>query len=365
MNHVPVTKFGLVMPIHNASQHLPLVLADLNLGEDWDVVLVDDGSSDGSAALARELLPQARIFRIETAVGPAEARNRGVKVVKGEVILFLDSDVVASRGVVEGLANFLHGDEELSAAFGAYDDEPAVQTPVSQFRNLLHHYVHGRSKGVIPSFWSGFGAVKRDAFEAMGGFDSARYPNPSVEDIDFGSRLWNAGYKAYLEPSLQVTHLKHWTLANFVKTDILQRARPWALMILEGRAAKNILNLNGKFKTPIFLLGLFLLSLAVTLVQGQHFWVPSLLGLAYLSWNQKFYQFSARHNLAAAGVVLLALHHLCALLGASLAVGDYCSALLGQEKEVLTRRPSSANEMSEYGVAEATSSLQTHLPRCG
>ncbi len=340
-----------------------MVLADLNLGEDWDIVLVDDGSTDGSAELAKSLLPVARILRNEQPVGPAEARNRGVKEVKGACVVFLDSDVVASRGVVEGLAHFLESDPSLSAVFGAYDDRPAVQTPVSRFRNLLHHYVHHRSGGIVPSFWSGFGAVKREPFEAVGGFDSARYLIPSVEDIDFGSRLWNAGFKACLEPSLQVTHLKHWTLKNFVVTDVFQRARPWTVMVLEGRAAKNILNLNSRFKAPIMLLGLGLLSLAISFGVGAGHWVSLLFGLAYLSWNVPFYRFAWNHDLGKAGALLLGLHHLCALTGASLGVIEHLlGKLKGRVEPVGTTR--SPLDSVGYKVEDATSCAQTHSLHC-
>jgi glycosyltransferase involved in cell wall biosynthesis len=318
-----VKKYGLVIPIHNAKPHLEEVLRDLDMGCEWDVVLVDDGSSDGSLQAAQELLPRARTIRNNQALGPAQARNLGLSATRADIVVFLDSDVVASKAVVEELAGLLVERPELSAAFGAYDDRPAVRTHVSQFRNLLHHYVHCRSGGVVPSFWSGFGAVRRSSFEAVGGFDSRRFPLPSVEDIDLGARLWNAGYQAYLEPTLQVTHLKNWTITNVVRTDIQQRARPWVKMVLEGRAPRNTLNLNHRFKLPVILLGLLILASTFSFFAGDHEWVPVLLGVSYLLRNLDVYQFMGRRGLGLASVTLLALHHCCALVGACLAVLDH------------------------------------------
>ena len=60
---------------------------------------------------------------------------------------------------------------------------------MAAFRNLLHHVVHQRSAGHVRSFWAGLGAVRRTAFDAAGGFDAERYPQPSIEDVELGGRL--------------------------------------------------------------------------------------------------------------------------------------------------------------------------------
>src|SRR5205807_8681242 len=62
------------------------------------------------------------------------------------------------------------------------------------------------------TFWAGLGAVRRDAFEAVGGFDAERYLVPSVEDIDLGARLATTGHRIELDPAVQGTHLKAWSL---------------------------------------------------------------------------------------------------------------------------------------------------------
>lgn len=311
------------MPLHNAVDHLPQVLGSLQLGPEWELVIVDDGSQDGSLELAQSLQPRAQFLRHETPLGPAEARNRGVEVVQADIVVFLDSDVVACSTALNRLANFLAERQDLAAVFGSYDQEPAVQTGVSRFRNLLHHYHHNQSAGAVASFWSGFGAVRKGCFELLGGFDSQTYPQPSVEDIDLGARLWRAGFKTWLEPSIQVTHLKGWTLSGFMRTDILQRAKPWTRMILEGRAPTNVLNVGAKARLPILLLGLLCLALCLCLALGQGFWLPASLGVFYLASNFGIYGFMARHGLGAPSIVYLALHHLCALLGATLAVLEH------------------------------------------
>lgn len=310
------------MPLHNASQHLPTVLSGLLLDSDWEIVLIDDGSSDESAQLAAKLLPGAKLLQNPQPMGPARARNQGVACSSADIVVFVDSDVEACSPVLDQIVKFLDDHPEYSAVFGAYDDQPAVGTPISRFRNLLHHYVHCASEGRVPSFWSGFGAIRRQAFEAVEGFDSKRYRNPSVEDIDLGARLFTAGFQIYLEPAFQVKHLKHWTLFDFIKTDVFNRARPWARMILEGRAPKTPLNLGGRFRHPILLLALGLITTLGWQGALLNQWVPAVVWTLYLSWNLPIYQFMNSRGVGPISVLLLALHHLCAVIGGSMAALD-------------------------------------------
>ena len=108
----------------------------------------------------------------------------------------------------------------------AFEREPAASTPssaptttgpppravVSRFRNLLHHHVHAGAGGPATTFWAGLGAVRREAFDAVGGFDAQRYPRPCIEDIELGMRLHAAGRRIALDPAVRGTHLKRWTL---------------------------------------------------------------------------------------------------------------------------------------------------------
>src|SRR3989442_4923268 len=115
---------------------------------------------------------------------------------------------------------------------------------VSRYRNLLHHFVHQRGKPDASTFWAGCGAIRRHTFEEVRGFDAARFPRPSIEDIELGYRLRAAGHRIRLDPRLQGTHLKRWTLGSILRTDIAQRALPWSRLILKSGQAPPALNLT-------------------------------------------------------------------------------------------------------------------------
>lgn len=184
------------------------------------------------------------VVREPAGSGPARARNDGAARASGDVLVFVDSDVVVHGDVFARLRTAF-ADPGLVAVFGSYDDRVETTGLVSGFRNLLHHTVHQRSAGSIASFWAGLGAVRAGAFAAVGGFDADRYPLPSIEDIELGTRLSGEG-RIVLDPELQGTHLKQWTLTSMVQTDFARRGVPWVQLMLDRRHLPATLNLGGR-----------------------------------------------------------------------------------------------------------------------
>jgi GT2 family glycosyltransferase len=153
--------------------------------------------------------------------------------------------------------------------FGSYDAQPRAKGTVSQFRNLLHHFVYQQGNREAATFWAGCGAVRRTVFEEIGGFDQKRFRYPSIEDIELGYRLRRAVFNILLDKSLQGTHLKP-TLLSFIKTDIVRRAVPWSWLILETKRLPNDLNLSLHQRASFALLasGCALLALSLFYIKA-------------------------------------------------------------------------------------------------
>jgi GT2 family glycosyltransferase len=176
--------------------------------------------------------------------GPAAARNLAAARTEAEVLVFVDSDVEVHPEALEQIAERFAEDPDLAAVFGAYDDDPAEPGLTSRYRNLLHHHVHAEAVGEAETFWAGLGAVRRDVFEAAGGFDAERFPQPSVEDVELGMRLRRQGMKLLLDPRIRGRHLKRWTLRGMVATDFARRGVPWARLLLREGSDSTALNLS-------------------------------------------------------------------------------------------------------------------------
>ncbi len=236
---------SIIVPVHNGSAYLDRCLKAISESQftGYECIVVDDGSTDDTRTVA-ESYDVTVLSLSQGPCGPAFARNAGAQAATGEILFFVDADVLIRPDTLGHIADHFRKDPDLAALFGSYDENPAAHNFVSQYKNLFHHFVHQRGHGDAATFWSGCGAIRRAIFNRMGGFDAARYPRPSIEDIELGSRLKAAGYRIRLDRSLQVKHLKKWTLGGLVKCDILYRAVPWTKLIFERRDMPNDLNLQ-------------------------------------------------------------------------------------------------------------------------
>jgi GT2 family glycosyltransferase len=315
---------AVIVPVRDGRTYLertlPALVAALPPGA--EIVVCDDGSRDGSGDVARAL--GARVVRLEGA-GPAAARNHAARATRADRLLFFDADCRVHSDTIPRLLAALE-DPSVAAAFGSYDDAPEARSTVSLYKNLAHHFVHQRSRPEAATFWAGCGAIRAEAFAAVGGFDET-YTRPSIEDVELGYRLRAAGYHIRLVPQAQVTHLKEWTLASWLRADIRDRAVPWTRLLRAGHALPRDLNftLRDRAATALVALAPLLLLLALLVPRA---WTAVLVGAASTApivsatLDLPFLTFAARRvspcfALAAAGLHLL--HRAAGLAG--LAIG--------------------------------------------
>lgn len=245
-------------------------------------------------------------------LGPAGARNIGAGRATGDVLVFVDADVLVHDDALARIRTWFDGDVPPDGVFGSYDDAPTVRGVVSAFRNLLHHHVHQEAAGVVASFWAGLGAMRRSRFEELGGFDDQRYTRPSIEDIELGVRLTDAGGRIVLDPEVQCTHLKEWTLREMARTDLFRRGIPWIELMLQRRRLAGELNLSWRNRASAVAVA----GGVVAGVAGRRALAAGAAG-AFLALNARFYDVLRRKRgagEAAAGVGLHAVHHALALL---------------------------------------------------
>jgi len=260
-------------------------------------------------------------------LGPAGARNLGSRQASGDVLVFVDADVEVHDDAFARIRCAFENDTSLAAIFGSYDDEPGAKGIVSDFRNLLHHHVHQEGAGAATTFWAGLGAIRRDVFLALGGFDEERFPKPSVEDIELGMRLHAQGGRIVLDPAIQGKHLKDWTLVSMAKTDLLRRGVPWLRLVFENHPASTALNLGWRHRIGT--------GASLVLVGGLVRRNPLLVGgtLAFLiALDRRFYLLLLRQRGApamAVGVPLHVVHRLTSAAAVPIAVMSHLFATGG------------------------------------
>jgi len=299
--HGGVPRVSVIVPVHNGEATIARCLAALSQGpaDLSEVIVVDDRSTDATAAIAAS--HGARVMANPSGRGPAAARNAGAQAARGDILLFVDADVEVQPQTVAAILDHLDRHPDVTAVFGSYDDDPAHPNFASQYRNLLHHFIHQTSERRSASFWAGCGAIRRSAFLAAGGFDAERYPRPATEDIELGLRLARAGLVVHLVPEIQVKHLKAWTALSMMRSDIFDRAVPWSQLILSAGSMPADLNLRWSHRLSAILSALLIATIVFLALGHRVFYgVPAtwgavvvtvLLLIQLLPLDGRFYRF--------------------------------------------------------------------------
>lgn len=301
---------SVIIPVLNGEATIAELLRSLHASSRTpdEIIVVDDGSTDRSAAIAASL--GATVLATPGRCGPATARGIGAREARGDLLVFLDADVFVHPGsnrhpgTIALLERALSEDSSLHAVFGSYDTSPREPNFVSQWKNLSHHFVHQKGHPEAQTFWAGCGAIRKDTFLAVGGFD-LRYRGATIEDIELGYRLRERGYRIRLDPSILCTHAKRWTAWSAWKTDLLYRGIPWTRLILRTGIVPNDLNVSIAQRASLLLAWLMVAafaSAAITLpaaslagmllfvlAQLQAWWTePATLGRKGLRWATPF-----------------------------------------------------------------------------
>lgn len=237
--NIPET--SVIVLNHNGKQHLgPCLTSLLELDYPKDrleIILVDNGSSDGSVAWVAERFPDVKIVALDDNLGFCAGNNRGAEAAQGEYIAFLNNDTrVHSQWLKELVRLPMQQPEIVSTAARILDWEGKVIDFAGATMNF-HGFAFQRHFGFpaqdarmyeqeepILFACGGSMLIKRDIFLAVGGFDEDYFIY--FEDADLGWRLWLMGYQVWFVPSAVSYHRLHATMDafhDFRKTVLYER----------------------------------------------------------------------------------------------------------------------------------------------
>lgn len=216
-------KISVIIPTYNGAATLRQCLEAVFRSDyaDYEVIVVDDCSTDATPQIAAQF--PCRVICHERNLGAAVAKNTGAGAALGDIVFFIDSDVLIRPDTLALVAEDLQ-DPSVHAVVGLLDKAMPYPEFASQFKNLWMHYTYARLPEFVGVFYTSAAAARKSVFQALGGFDP-HYTGPSVtEDIELGMRLLSAGYRVRLDKRLQVVHLKRYTLRGLILTDIARSA---------------------------------------------------------------------------------------------------------------------------------------------
>lgn len=205
---LPSPRYSVVVPAYNASSTiaacLDALLAQSVPPDAYEIVVVDDGSTDDTAAVASRY--PVRLLR-QAHAGPASARNLGARSARGEYLLFTDADCAPVSDWIAEVVRPLEADPGVAAAKGAYRTRQTSLIARLAQAELEEKYARLRRLGSIDFVDTYSAAFRRDAFWEAGGFDSA-FRAASNEDTQLSFELVSRGWRlAFAERA--VVHHRH------------------------------------------------------------------------------------------------------------------------------------------------------------
>lgn len=172
--------------------------------KDFEVIVVDDGSTDNSVNVVQKY--PCKIIKLPKNKGAGAARNIGAKKAKGDTLLFIDSDAIINKDTIQKIA-----ESKADITVGTYSYKSIYKNPCSLYKSLFLYFSHH----LIPRFWSGCGAIKKNIFKDFQ-FDESEKDN---EDTELGIRLIKKGYKIDVLKDVCVIHNHKYNIFSLIKND--------------------------------------------------------------------------------------------------------------------------------------------------
>jgi GT2 family glycosyltransferase len=226
---------AIVIPNWNGrdllQQYLPSVIEAAAAVPGSEVIVVDDGSTDGSAELLRSQFPSVRLVALPENLGFGGGSNAGFRAAKHDIVVLLNSDMRVEPGFLPPLLEGFKDDQVFAVTCQIFFSDPAKvreETGLTQgwWENgglRVRHRVDPAVNGLYPCFYGGGGssAFDRRKFLELGGFDELLRPF-YVEDTDLGYLAWKRGWKVLYQPRSVVYHEHRGTIGRKFTQDYIQ-----------------------------------------------------------------------------------------------------------------------------------------------
>ena len=317
--HIP--RVSIIIPVRNGSQTLDACLRSIKRSyyKDIEVIIVDDHSIDNSADIARRYTSQ--VLEVTGGDGANHARNVGAHHARGQILVFIDSDIVVARETILGIVETLD-EEGPDAVVGIYTAKHRHETFVSQYKNLWVRYSYLKSPPVIDWLFGAISGIKREAFEKIGGFNIELLSRHGHDDIELGKRFAGAHLNIVLNVDIEVEHLKNYTLRSFIKNEF-HRSVGFAQLATQLGETRQSMTRGFVNVYPAFVVStLASIAILAVLVAGAAGWISSWFVMAvcclYLIVNIRFLNYLEQVRGLFAMVVmipLLFIDHIACLVG--------------------------------------------------
>ena len=289
-------KISIIIPVYNSSLTLKECLeAIFNSNfKNFEVIVISDNSTDNSVGIAKQY--QCKIIELSENKGPAFARNEGAKISEGDILLFVDSDVIIKKDALNYLSEkFLQN--EIDAIQGIYSHEPTYKSIITQYQMSYNcYYIWPENKKYASTLSTCCLAIRKKIFLNLKGFN-VNFKRPSAEDEEFGYFLIAKGYKILILRELKVEHRIDYNLKHFIKKKFYTYIDVMKEYLRNKTYVKKIKQTNyAKVLAGIVILGLIILTAIGTIIflNKTILYIFLTLNIAFLLLHTGFMRFVGR-----------------------------------------------------------------------
>lgn len=226
---------SIVIPNWNGrdllEKYIPSVLASIEDHPGSEVLVVDNGSADGSAAFLAERFPQVRVLALPSNLGFGGGSNAGFRAAKNDVVVLLNSDMRVERGFLAPLLAGFADEKTFAVSCQIFFSDPKKlreETGLTEGWWLqgalrVRHREEPAIRELYPCFYGGGGscAFDRKKFLELGGFEELLKPF-YLEDTDLGYLAWKRGWKVFYQPASVVYHEHRGTIGKRFSNEYIQ-----------------------------------------------------------------------------------------------------------------------------------------------
>ncbi len=229
---------SVVIPVRNGAATIAACLkaALASRYHDFEVIVVDDGSADGTAEIAGRYA--CTLIRLPTSAGASRARNVGAFHAKGEILFFTDADCLLCENTLAAAVERLTSANRNTVIGGTYTASPGDAGFFNAFQSVFVNFSEGRGlgsgrdSGDADYIAAHAMAIHAQTFRESGGF--TEHYLPILEDVDFSHRLRRSGYELLMDAGIQVRHLFNFSLLGSIRNGF-RKSKFWTIYSLHNR----------------------------------------------------------------------------------------------------------------------------------
>jgi len=291
-------RLSVIIPAYNSEKTISICLDSIYCSSylPEEVIVVDDASSDNTVDIVKKY--PCRLLKNKKNKGQSASRNKGAKISKGNLLLFIDSDIEIKKDSIKQAVNSLMKNTDICGVVGTYDKYNRYDNLLSQYKHFYMVFLYLSSEMHINWTDTAFLLIKKKDYLAVGGLDESIKESVN-EDYKLGIILTQDNRKILLDKQVKIAHHRHLDLKKFTQMEYL-RGRNGMIINLTNIFFRKLKDkaLAKTFKislalTPLIYL-FFLLSLFIA--RSWPAIILIILVLTYLLINIRFLSFLSKEK---------------------------------------------------------------------